>query len=111
MKTFRVVLLVALAMPSLGLAKNQLDNFELRCTSEDGRVSPHTFHLDISDEGKTTVSEPSSSPATYEAEAYVNAFVWEADGVRYVAERFRGELTTFPDSSKWQCTKVGGKKF
>ena len=106
------MLLAVLAAPSLCTAKNQIDNFELRCTSADSSASPHTFRIDVSDEGEVTVSQPSmSTTATYEAAAYANAFVWEADGVRYIAERFKGELTTFPESSKWQCAKVGGKKF
>ena len=112
MKVALAMLVAVLAAPSLCAARNQIDNFELRCSSTDSSASPHTFRIDISDEGEVTVSEPSmSTTSTYEAEAYANAFVWEADGVRYIAERFKGELTTFPESSKWQCAKFGGKKF
>ncbi len=112
MKFVLAMLFAVLAAPSLCAAKNQIDNFELRCTSADSSAPPHTFRLDVSDEGEVTVSQPSvSTTAKYEAEAYANALVWEADGVRYIAERFKGELTTFPDSYKWQCAKLGGKKF
>ncbi len=112
MKVVLALLLAVLTAPSLCSAKNQIDNFDLRCTSADSSASPHTFHIEISDEGDVSVSQPSvSTTATYEAAPYANAFVWEADGVRYIADRFKGELTTFPETSKWHCTKVGGKKF
>ena len=111
MKATTAVLLLVLAVPGLAMAKNQLDEFDLRCTSGDGATPARTFHFDISDEGKTVVSEPGVSSATHDADVYANAFVWEAGGVRYIAERFQGELTTFPESARWQCAKVGGKKF
>lgn len=112
MKAVLALSLVVLTAPSLCSANNQIERFDLRCTSADSSASPHTFHIDVSDEGDVSVSQPSvSNTATYEASTYANAFVWEADGVRYIAERFKGELTTFPETFKWQCAKVGGKKF
>jgi hypothetical protein len=57
------MLFVILAAPSLCTARNQIDNFELRCTSADTSASPHTFHIDIPDDGEVTFSQPSVSPA------------------------------------------------
>ena len=99
-------------MPAICLAQTQNESFDLACAATASAAAAHTLHIDVDVDGTVTVSDKSeTSGANHQAQTYVNAYLWDADGVRYIVDRFTGVLSTKPAGQKWQCSKVGGRKF
>lgn len=98
--------------PAICLGQTQNESFDLACAATGSEAAAHTLHVEVDVDGAVTVAEKSEASSTgNQAQTYVNAYLWDADGVRYIVDRFTGVLSTKPTGQKWQCSKVGGRKF
>ena len=112
MRAFVLFAVACTVTPAICLAQTQNESFDLSCAASDSAVVPHTLHVDVDADGVVTVAEKDGpAGASHLAQTYVNAYLWDADSVRYIVDRFTGVLSTKPAGHKWQCSKVGGRKF
>lgn len=112
MRAFMLIAVACAAIPATCLAQTQNESFDLSCSASDSAVAPHTLHIDVDADGAVAIAEKDGSVgASHQAQTYVNAYLWDADGVRYIVDRFTGVLSTKPAGQRWQCSKVGGRKF
>jgi len=111
-KAFVLLAACCTAMPAICVAQTQNESFDLACAATASEAAAHRFHIEVDVDGAVTVSDKSeTSSASHQARTYVNAYLWDADGVRHVVDRFTGMLSTKPAGTKWQCAKVGGRRF
>ncbi len=116
-KSFVLITAFATLLPSLCLAQGgRAVDFDLVCAAKaaDGaELAPvRTFHVQMTEDNDATMMEKGvSTPINEGTHTYVNAYLWEADGVKNYFDRFKGTLTTEPKTFTWTCSKVGGQKF
>jgi hypothetical protein len=112
MRAFVRLAVACTAIPATCLAQTQNESFDLACTTSDSAVGAQTLHVDVDADGAVTITKKDGAEgASHQAQTYVNAYLWDADGVRYIVDRFTGVLSTKPAGHRWQCSKVGGRKF
>ena len=117
MKFLAAVIAFAASSPSFCSAQGgRAVDFDLVCTAKatDGtELAPtRTFHVQMDADNDATMMEKGTPTPTNEGtHTYVNAYLWEVDGVKNYFDRFKGTLTTEPKTFTWICSKVGGQKF
>ena len=117
MRASSLLVAFCISAPALCLAQGgRTIDFDLLCTVKSAggtQLAPdRTFHVEFTPDNDATMMEKGIPlPANEGTHTYVNAYLWEVDGVKNYFDRFKGTLTTEPKTFTWMCSKVGGQKF